>query len=107
MERLRAERSKAATSHALSTLWGIGGWVAYVTDAALLVLIAAAFTERSQAPGTGFSVTPWIALYAFEALALTALLAWLRVLKVTVHWVAPILFVVLIAFFVLFSPAAR
>jgi hypothetical protein len=100
---LRDARVRAATNHALGTLWGITGWVAYVADLTIVVLAATIFTQYVGA-FEHFSPLPWIALYGFGAVALTIVLHRVRALRITIHWIAPILFILLITFFSLFSP---
>ena len=82
----------------LSPLWWIVGWLAYLTVAGLLVLVATVLT------GQPFGPWPTAGAYALLVLAGTALLHRTQALTLSVRVIAPVLLVLLVLLSALFRP---
>ena len=87
-----------AAVRVLSPLWWIVGWLAYLTVAGLLVLVATVLT------GQPFGPWPTAGAYALLALAGTALLHRTQALTLSVRVIAPVLLVLLVLLSALFRP---
>ena len=96
--RASGPRAGAAAGRVLSPLWWIVGWLAYLTVAGLLVLVATVLT------GQPFGPWPTAGAYALLALAGTALLHRTRALTPAVRVIAPVLLVLLVLLSALFRP---